>query len=125
MDLLIDGTPVVTPQVRGGFLKALAVTSPGSDFGLAEVPAAAETISGFAPIGWFGLLGPAAMPASLIRRLAEDARCALTAPDLHERLRRDFGAEVIAGAPAEFAETLAAERRLHRTLVREVGAFVD
>lgn len=125
VDLLIDGTPVVTPQIRGGFLKGLAVTSPARDPAIPAVPAAAETIPGFSALGWFGLLGPAAMPEAAVRKVSDDVRRILTAPEMRDRLRRDFGADVVAGTPAEFASAYAADRALYRRLIAEAGAPVD
>ncbi|TPG38359.1 tripartite tricarboxylate transporter substrate binding protein [Roseomonas nepalensis] len=125
VDLLIDGTPVITPQIRGGFLKGLALTSTERDPVIPGVPAAAETIPGFTSRGWFGLLGPAGMPEGVVRRVAEDARRVLSQPEMRERLRRDFGADVVAGTPGEFAASLSADRAVYRRLVAEVGATLD
>ncbi len=125
VDLLIDGTPVITPQLRAGGLKALAITSPERFAGLEGVPTAAESIPGFTSRGWFGLMGPSAMPRPLVARIAEDVKGALAAPDLRARLRRDFGAETAASAPAEFAASLAEDRAVYRALIREVGASIE
>ena len=125
VDLLIDGTPVITPQIRGGFLKGLAVTSAERDPAIPDVPTAAETIAGFTSRGWFGLLGPAAMPEGVVRRIADDARRVLSQPEMRERLRRDFGADVVAGTPAEFAGSLLSDRAVYRRLIAEVGASLD
>ena len=125
VDLLIDGTPVITPQIRGGFLKGLAVTSAERDPAIPDVPTAAETIPGFTSRGWFGLLGPAAVPEGVLRRIADDVRRVLSQPGMRERLRRDFGADVVAGTPAEFAASLSADRAVYRRLIAEVGASLD
>ena len=124
-DLMIDGTPVMSPQVRGGQLKALCVTSPARFPGLEDIPAAAETIPGFSSMGWFGLVGPKAMPGETVERIAADMRAVLQVPEIAQRLLRDFGAEVVASPPADFARFLARERTLYRGLIKEVGATVD
>ena len=124
-DLVIDGTPVITPQVRGGQLKALCVTSPARFPMIEDIPTAAETIPGFSSMGWFGLVGPRAMPAETVERIAADMRAVLQVPDISQRLLRDFGAEVVASPPADFARFLATERQLYRGLIKEVGATID
>ncbi|TPG38362.1 tripartite tricarboxylate transporter substrate binding protein [Roseomonas nepalensis] len=124
-DLVIDGTPVIAPQVRGGQLKALCVTSPARFPLLEDIPAAAETIPGFSSMGWFGLVGPKAMPAATVERIAADTRAVLEIPEIRGRLLRDFGAETVASPPADFARFLAAERLLYRGLIKEVGASID
>ncbi|WP_043832650.1 Bug family tripartite tricarboxylate transporter substrate binding protein [Muricoccus aerilatus] len=125
VDLVIDGTPVITPQVRAGALKALCVTSPNRFPMLEDIPTAAETVPGFSSMGWFGMVGPKAMPAETVNRIAGDLRAVLEIPDIRQRLLRDFGAEVVASPPADFARFLAGERQLYRGLIKEVGVSVD
>ena len=125
VDLLIDGTPVITPQAKGGFLKALAVTSPARFPGIEEVPTAAESIPGFSSKGWFGLLGPAGMPEATVQHVAEAARSVLAVPELRARLLQDFGGEVVAGTPAEFRTSLVQDRRVYRELIAQVGASIE
>ncbi|MFT8245046.1 Bug family tripartite tricarboxylate transporter substrate binding protein [Roseomonas sp. BN140053] len=124
-DLVIDGTPVITPQVRGGTLKPIAVTSAERFPMLEDIPVVAETVPGFRSVGWFGLVGPRAMPAPAVQRVAADMRAVLEAPEIRGRLLRDFGAAVVANSPAEFAGFLTAERQLYRGLVRGSGVTMD
>jgi tripartite-type tricarboxylate transporter receptor subunit TctC len=124
-DLMIDGTPVIAPQVRGGQMKALALTSLQRFPGMEDIPVVAETFPGFDSVGWFGLLGPKAMPAPLVMRIAQEFRSVLETPDVRDRLLRDFGAAVIASSPDTFASYLARERATYRALVREVGVSLD
>jgi tripartite-type tricarboxylate transporter receptor subunit TctC len=124
-DLMIDGTPVIAPQVRGGQMKALALTSLRRFPGMESIPVVAETYPGFDSVGWFGLIGPKAMPAALVTRVAQDFRGVLDVPEVKERLLRDFGAAVIASPPDEFASYLARERATYRALVREVGVTLE
>ncbi|MGG5823758.1 Bug family tripartite tricarboxylate transporter substrate binding protein [Falsiroseomonas sp. HW251] len=124
-DLMIDGTPVIAPQVRGGQMKALALTSLRRFPGMEEIPVVAESYPGFDSVGWFGLVGPKAMPPALVARIAQDFRGVLEVPEVKERLLRDFGAEVIASPPDAFASYLARERATYRALVREVGVTLE
>lgn len=124
-DLMIDGTPVIAPQVRGGQMKALALTSLRRFPGMESIPVVAESYPGFDSVGWFGLIGPKAMPPALVARIAQDFRGVLEVPEVKERLLRDFGAAVIGSPPAEFAAYLARERATHRALVREVGVTLE
>ncbi|MCR0985619.1 Bug family tripartite tricarboxylate transporter substrate binding protein [Roseomonas populi] len=120
-DLVIDGTPVITPQVRGGQLKPIAVTSETRFPTLQDIPTVAETVPGFAAVGWFGLVAPKATPQPAVARIADDMRAVLETPEIKERLLRDFGAEVIASSPETFARFLGAERTRYRTLIKEAG----
>jgi len=124
-DVMIDGTPVIAPQVRGGHFKALALTSLRRFPGLDDIPVVAETYPGFDSVGWFGLIGPKSMPGPLITRIAQEFRSVMETPDIRDRLLRDFGAAVIASPPDVFASYLAQERVTYRALVREVGVSLD
>jgi tripartite-type tricarboxylate transporter receptor subunit TctC len=125
VDVMIDGTPALIPQVRAGMLKALALTSPERFPGLEEVPVAAETYPGFSSIGWFGMMAPRAVPQATLARIAGDFSAVLGEPELRGRLLRDFGAKVEAAGPEVFATFLARERETYRPLIREVGASME
>ena len=73
--LLIDVGSVLTPQVKAGKLRALAVTSPERDAQLPDVPTMRE--AGFAQLetaGWQGLMGPPGMPRDVVVRIAAENR---------------------------------------------------
>lgn len=124
-DLVIDGTPVITPQVRGGQLKAIAVTSASRFPTLEDIPAVAEIVPGFSSVGWFGLVGPKAMPQAAVERVAADMRAVLEVPSIRERLLHDFGTEVVASSPDDFARFLSAERLQYRDLIKKIGVTID
>ena len=125
VDLLIDGTPVVTPHVRAGSLKPIAVTSAERFPGLEDVPAVAETSPGFASLGWFGLVAPRAMPAPLAERIAADFRAVAERPAIRDRLLHDFGAATVASSPGDFAAYLRRERQTYRRVAAETGITLD
>ena len=71
--LLIDAGPVLLPQVKGGKLKALAVTGPRRDPQLPDVPTVAELgLGGMESVGFQGLVGPAGMPKEVVDKLAAE-----------------------------------------------------
>ncbi|MBM3647638.1 MAG: tripartite tricarboxylate transporter substrate binding protein [Alphaproteobacteria bacterium] len=86
LPLLFANVSVVTGQVKGGALRALAVTSPQRAPSLPDVPTLAEPgIKGADVETWFGLTAPAATPRDIIDRLNTEVRKALAAPDLQRR----------------------------------------
>ncbi len=125
VDFMIEGTPVLSPQVRSGQMKALAITSLERFPGLQEVPTVSATYPGFASVGWFGVVAPRGMSTELANRISEDFRFVLEAPEMRQRLLRDFGAATVGSNPDDFATFLTRERETHSRLVREVGAFVE
>lgn len=124
-DLMIEGTPVLTPQVRSGQMRALAITGSEPFPGLEAVPLVAASYPGVTSVGWFGLVGPRAMPGALVRRIGADVAEVLAAPELRARLLRDFGSRTVASDPGGFADFLRQERDTYRPLIARVGATLD
>jgi tripartite-type tricarboxylate transporter receptor subunit TctC len=98
----------VMSAVKSGTLRALGVTSGKRMDVLPEVPAIAETLSGYEAVSWAGIGAPAHTPASIVEKLNGAFNAALTEPKLKARLA-DFGAVVMTGTPTEFRTFIAAE----------------
>jgi tripartite-type tricarboxylate transporter receptor subunit TctC len=94
--------PVLGP-IRGGKLKPLAVSTPKRNPQLPDVPTTAEAgVNGAEAPLWFGLWGPAAMPADVVKKINADVRRALAEPVVQERLTKG-GNETMDMSSAEFA----------------------
>lgn len=110
-----------TPYVKQRRLRVLAVTGAKRSSALAQVPTVAEAaLPGYATTTWYGLLVPAATPASVIERLAAAAAKTVGSADIRERLLTD-GAEPIGSNPAGFQKHLAAEIVKWRKVVKSAG----
>jgi len=59
-------------QVRAGKLRGLAVTAPKRLAALPDMPAVAEELPGFEFVGWYGVIGPAGLPAPIVTRLHDE-----------------------------------------------------
>ena len=108
-------------QVRSGKLRALAVTTPRRLAALPDLPAVAEALPGFEVVGWYGVIGPAALPASVVGRLRAELLKALEAPDIRSRIVDD-GSEPVGSTPAEFRDFMAADLDKWARLVKQSGA---
>lgn len=109
VNIMFDNIVPVTPHIKSGKLKALAVTTKTRAATLPDVPTMAESgYPNFEAVAWFGLLAPAATPRPIIDRLNREAVAALNAPDIKAKLT-DMGASVVANSPAEFAQFFASE----------------
>jgi tripartite-type tricarboxylate transporter receptor subunit TctC len=108
-------------QVRSGKLRALAVTTPKRLATLPEVPAMAEALPGFEVVGWYGVIGPAAMPPNIVARLHAELVKALEAPDIRSRIVDD-GSEPVGSSPAQFREFMTADLEKWARLVKRSGA---
>jgi tripartite-type tricarboxylate transporter receptor subunit TctC len=110
--------------VRGGKLRALAVTTPKRIGALPDVPAMAEALPGFVVVGWYGVMGPAKMPKAIVTRLNTELVRALNRPDTRERITED-GSEPVGSSPEDFRKFLLADLEKWTKVVKESGAKAD
>ncbi len=109
VDIMFSSVVAITPQIKAGKLRALAVTGPKRSALLPDVPTVAETgLAGYEAGSWYGLLVPAGTPADIIRRLNAESVKALRGGSVRESLSGE-GAEVVGGTPEDFARHIRAE----------------
>jgi tripartite-type tricarboxylate transporter receptor subunit TctC len=125
VQLMFDNLPSALALIKGGRLKALAVTSKERAPALPDVPTMAESgLPGFEASSWFGLLAPAGTPQSAIARLNAEIAKWLASPEAKEKLLAQ-GANAAGGTPEDFARHIAAETAKWQRVVKESGAKVD
>ncbi len=126
VDVMFDNLPSALPQIKGGKLKALAVTSSQRSAALPELPTIEEAgkLKGYEASSWFGLLAPAGTPADVVSRLQRETAKALNSPAMKEKLLAQ-GAIPGGNSPQEFARFIDAEIRKWASVVKASGAKVD
>jgi tripartite-type tricarboxylate transporter receptor subunit TctC len=93
-------------HIQSGRVRALGVTTASRSHLLPDVPTLAEAgVPGYEFAGWYGLFGPAALPAEIAARLHAAIETALAEPALRARLR-DLGADLNLLGPSAFAAFL-------------------
>ena len=118
--LLISGTLAV-PQVNGGKVKALAVTSEKRLAQLPNVPTFAEAgFTKFNPQQWTGLFVPAGTPPAIVSRIHSEFSKALKSPEVVARLQ-ELSAEPVMNSQAEFAAFLRNEGETLGKLIKQRG----
>ncbi|WP_353234537.1 tripartite tricarboxylate transporter substrate binding protein [Diaphorobacter ruginosibacter] len=123
--LLIDAGSVLIPQVKGGKLKALAVTGPMRDPQLPDVPTVRELgLQGMESVGFQGLVGPAGMPQDIVKKLSDALAKVLADPDLQAKFASS-GAQAHALSPAEFAAFVKQDNAKWSALIRERKLQLD
>jgi len=110
--------------VRGGKLKGLAITTPKRVPSMPDLPAVAEVLPGFEVVGWYGVIGPANMPAPIVTRLHAELIRILNAPDIRERIVAD-GSEPVGSSPEEFRRFMHADLAKWSKVVKDSGAKLD
>jgi tripartite-type tricarboxylate transporter receptor subunit TctC len=109
VDFSFQNLGAVTNYIKGGRMKALAVTAGKRHPQLPEVPAAGE--AGFPDLvvtSWQAAAAPAKTPREIVAKLNEATVKALRAPDVSERMKQ-IGFDVVAGTPEEFGKFMKAE----------------
>jgi tripartite-type tricarboxylate transporter receptor subunit TctC len=115
---------VALPQVKGGKVKAIAVTSARRATALPELPTLAESgVPGFEATATVGMLAPAGTPRALVLRLNQDVHRVVNEPAMREQLLAR-GLEIALSTPEEFARYIRSEIERWGRVVRDAGIRV-
>ena len=113
------------PQIKGGKLKALGVTTTRRMTSLPQVQTVAEAgLPGFSYTLWGGLFAPAGTPADVIERLNRDVNALLASADIRARLEGDNMA-VPKNTPAEFADYVRSEAVKFEKLIKDADLKLE
>jgi len=124
VDFNFDNLATASANIRGGKLKALAVTTAQRTATMPDVPSVAETLPGFSIDTWWGLVVPAATPADTVRKLNAAFTQALQSPEVKSRFAL-LMAEPAPSSPEQFGQFMNAERTKYERVVKLSGAKVD
>lgn len=122
--MLFDQMPAVLPQVQGGRVRALGVSSLQRSAAAKDIPAISETLPGFDMTVWFGFLAPAGTPKDIVRKLNSEMLKAIQAPDFQAQLAK-MGVTPMPGSPDEFGKFIASETERWAQVVKTSGARID
>ncbi|MBK8741392.1 MAG: tripartite tricarboxylate transporter substrate binding protein [Betaproteobacteria bacterium] len=117
VDVLVDGSAF--GQLKGGKLKALAVTGPRLP-ALPDVPGIGESVSGFNFTNWWGFLAPAGTPPEAVARLNDEFTQIAALPEIRERLST-LGLAAQSGTPQQLGDLIRTETEKVARIVREAG----
>ena len=118
-------TTSVSPHIKAGRLRALAVTTAEPTPllpGLTTVAAAG--VPGYEAASTDGLLAPAKTPAAIITRLNQEVVRALNRPEIKDKFL-NTGIDLIAGAPDDFAAAIRIELTRMGKVIRDAGIRAD
>jgi tripartite-type tricarboxylate transporter receptor subunit TctC len=110
--------------IRGGQLRALAVTTATRSEALPDVPTVDEFVPGYEASAWFGVGAPKATPAEIVEKLNTEINAALGDPKMKARLA-DLGGTPLLGSPADFGKLIADETEKWATVVKFAGVKAD
>jgi tripartite-type tricarboxylate transporter receptor subunit TctC len=124
VQLMFDNMPSIIEHVRGGALRALAVTTAVRSPQLPDVPTVAETIPGYEASALFGMGAPIKTPAEIIEKLNREVNAVLAEPEIKKRLT-ELGGEPLISSPEAFGAMVAAETEKWEKVVKYADIKVE
>jgi tripartite-type tricarboxylate transporter receptor subunit TctC len=120
VELMFPTAGSVTPHIKAGKLRALAVTSLKPTALAPGLPLLADALPGYESVSLNGMFAPARTPDPIIRQLNAEITRVMMRPDVREKLVA-AGTDAMATTPEEFAATIQSEMAKWGKLIREVG----
>jgi len=126
INMMFDQVSTSGPQVKGGKVRALGVTTIARTAVLPEVPSLHELgLTNFEDVTWNGIVAPAATPKEILNRLQGAIAKALSNPELQKRYL-ERGIELTASeSPEQFSAYVKSQADGFATLVREAGIKIE
>ena len=125
VDVMFSATTASGPFVKGGKLRALAITSAQRTEGWEQLPTVAESgVPGFQVNEWNGLFAPAGTPQPVLQRLEVETRAIVASPEMKKRFA-ELGVQGVGSSAAEFQAFVRAESAKWAQVVRTSGIRLD
>jgi tripartite-type tricarboxylate transporter receptor subunit TctC len=122
--VLFDNLPSSIGHIKGGRLRALAVTSDHRDAALPDTPTVAETVPGYEATAWFGIGMPKGSPREAVDRINAEVNRALKDPKMVAKLA-ELGGTPIPGTPEDFGKVIVLETDKWAKVVTASGAKAE
>jgi tripartite-type tricarboxylate transporter receptor subunit TctC len=121
IDMGFANLPALSPHVKSGMVRPLAITAGARNPGYPDVPTLGETaVKGYEVYEWNGLFVPAGTPADIVKALQAAVHDVMALPEVKERFDA-LGSRIVASSPEEFRRFLAAERTRWAETVKAAG----
>ena len=124
VQVFFDNLPSSAGHIKGGTIRALAVTSAAREPSFPDWPTVGDTVPGYEATAWFGVGMPKGTPREAIDKMNAAINRALADPKMRARLA-DLGGLPIPGTPEDFGKTIVAETEKWAKVVATSGATVD
>ena len=125
IQFLFPSIPAAVQHVRARKLVALGVTTAQRATALPDIPTIAEAaIPGYEVSGWYGVIGPAGLPQSIVARLNKEINANLLIPETRKQMASE-GAEPRTATPEEFGAAMARDRLKWAKVVAAAGLKVQ
>ncbi len=122
---MFPGLPGAIPHIRSGRVRPLAVTGLARHPLLKDIPTLDESgFKGFDAMQWYGVMGPANLPAPITKQLSDSLAQVLRAPDMREKLTIE-ALEPIIMSPEQFGQFVISDIARWTKLAKDRGIQLD
>lgn len=119
--IMFGNLPVAVPHVNSGKLRGIANTWSVRSPLAPDIPTVTEAgFKDYAIATWFGLLGPANMPAELVGRIQRDTARVFNVPATREKLT-GMGVDLVLNTPEQFRDYLRSEIARYTKVIKDAG----
>ena len=125
VQLMMESSNSMTPHVKSGKVRGLAVSSPTRSPAFPDLPTIAEAgVPGYDATTWTGIVVPAGVPPAIVAKLNLEINRATAMPSLREKLMA-IGSEPVSSTPAQFGEFIRRENAKWADVIKRSGAKLD
>ena len=125
VQLMMESSNSMTPHVKSGKVRGLAVSSPTRSPAFPDLPTIAEAgVPGYDATTWTGIVAPAGVPPAIVAKLNLEINRATAMPSLREKLMA-IGSEPVSSTPAQFGEFIRRENAKWADVIKRSGAKLD
>jgi tripartite-type tricarboxylate transporter receptor subunit TctC len=121
VQVMFDVTPTALPQIKGGRLRALGVTTLKRLPSLPDVPTIDSTVKGYESTAWIGIGAPKGTPPDIVAAINKQTNAAVLDPTIQQRLADLGAAAAEPNSPAEFAKFIAADIAKWSKVIKSAG----
>ena len=112
------------PHMNAGRIRGIAVTTKQRARAFPDLPAIAETLSGFDVGNWYGIVAPLKTPPAVVHFLHRQVKAIIADPAVRSRMDKE-GSELVGSEPKAFAAHIRNEVQMWGKLIRETGLRSD
>lgn len=126
IDLAIGTVALLTPYVKGGKLRAIAVTGDRRSSALPDVPSLAEQgFPGFSALAWWGIFAPAGTSKPIMDKFHAELTKVFNLPEVRKQLVETLGMDLVVSSPDALQKFLVSEIARWGKVVRENNIRAD
>jgi tripartite-type tricarboxylate transporter receptor subunit TctC len=123
-DFLFATGPVAAPQIKGGKVRGLAVTTAKKSSTFPALPTLSSVYPGFESDNWYAMFFPAGTPRPVVDKLNSEIKKALNAADIREFMPRE-ALDPVASTPEELGAQFAREIARYAKIIKAGNIKLD